>query len=555
MSYAGERLPYPGLRSFSRDETDLFFGREGCVDDMVNRLATTRFLAVLGASGSGKSSLVKTGMLDALELGFLSQAGPRWSMAIFAPGEAPMANLARELLRTVDKSPDQRDVQLLRSFLARGPRSIVEWCAEGNLPEGKNLLILVDQFEELFRYGRYAEREEAEAFVALLLEAARVPLGEARIYVAITMRSEYLGEAALIDGLADAINNGLYLTPRMTRDQVREAVTGPAAVEDFEIEPALVNRLLNDLTYFAPWEESDKDKDGSHQRERLGRRADQLPLMQHVLNRLWSIAAERGDRPITLTLKDYTELGGLKGALGAHGREILATLTPKGRAVAGSVFRALVAGSSLSQAVRNPTRFHELVEIADGDEEGVRNVVETFRAPGVNFLMPPPPAPLLDDTFIDISHESLIRQWDQFAEWLAQEVESSEAWWRLIDATERYEKGEGSLLSGLSLASLAHWWDREEPTAAWAKRHGGDFAKTKAFLEQSRAAEDAAKAEQASEQRQKARGRIRALAAVLIICIITPLTAFAGWQAYRASQQAEAATAAEAESAGGSRGG
>ncbi len=78
MSTAGGRLPYPGLRSFTREETDLFFGREGCVDDMVDRLAATRFLAVLGASGSGKSSLVKTGLLDALEIGLLHQAGSRW---------------------------------------------------------------------------------------------------------------------------------------------------------------------------------------------------------------------------------------------------------------------------------------------------------------------------------------------------------------------------------------------------------------------------------------------------------------------------------------------
>ena len=155
-----------------------------------------------------------------------------------------------------------------------------------NLPEGTNLLLLVDQFEELFRYSAYAEREEAEAFVALLLESARAPLGEARIYVAITMRSEYLGAAALIDGLAEAINNGLYLTPRMSREQVRDAIVGPAAVCGFEIEPALVNRLLNDLTSFAPWED-----DTGHQLERLVRRADQLPLMQHVLNRLWSLAA------------------------------------------------------------------------------------------------------------------------------------------------------------------------------------------------------------------------------------------------------------------------
>src|SRR5581483_7868509 len=119
------------------------------------------------------------------------------------------------------------DAALFRAFLLRGPLSVAEWCADGHLPAGTNLLLLVDQFEELFRYQDYAGREEAEAFAAMLLESARetgLP-----IYVTITMRSEYLGACALIEGLSDAINAGMYLTPRMSRDQCREAIVGPAA--------------------------------------------------------------------------------------------------------------------------------------------------------------------------------------------------------------------------------------------------------------------------------------------------------------------------------------
>ena len=204
MSGAGGRLPYPGLRSFAREEADLFFGREGCVDDMVDRLAYSRFLAVLGASGSGKSSLVKIGLLDALEIGLLTRAGSRWIVADFRPGDRPIHNLAEGLLRAsapnLADQQDGEDARFLRAFLMRGPRSVVEWCEAGNLPERTNLLLLVDQFEELLVYNTYAEREEAEAFVALLVESAKAPLSEARIYVAITMRTEYLGTAALIDG-------------------------------------------------------------------------------------------------------------------------------------------------------------------------------------------------------------------------------------------------------------------------------------------------------------------------------------------------------------------
>lgn len=115
------RSPYPGLRAYHGDESDLFFGREDCIDDMVERLAATRFLAVLGASGSGKSSLVRTGLLDALELGLHSQVGSRWLIADAHPGGQPMRNLALGLLRASgNDTPEALDLSLLESFLRRG---------------------------------------------------------------------------------------------------------------------------------------------------------------------------------------------------------------------------------------------------------------------------------------------------------------------------------------------------------------------------------------------------------------------------------------------------
>src|SRR6267142_5832563 len=116
------RAPYPGLRAFRRDETDLFFGREGCVNAMIDRLAATRFLAVLGSSGSGKSSLVKTGLLDGLELGLMAGVGSRWRIVEFRPGGSPLRNLARGLMASENESESdfetaQGDVDLLSAFL------------------------------------------------------------------------------------------------------------------------------------------------------------------------------------------------------------------------------------------------------------------------------------------------------------------------------------------------------------------------------------------------------------------------------------------------------
>ena len=483
---SGARLPYPGLRSFAREEADLFFGRDGCIDDMVDRLAATRFLAVLGASGSGKSSLVRTGLLDALELGLHPTAGSRWIFAEFHPGRSPIRGLAAALMATQTPSPDPADVELLAGFLRRGPRSVEEWYGDSGLAPN-NLLLVVDQFEELFRYGDYGQREEAESFVALLLESAASR--QASIHVVITMRSEYLGACALIPRLVEQINPGLYLTPRMDRQQCRDAIEGPAGVGGFVVEPALVNRLLNDMASFAPWE----DERGVDQLARLSRRADQLPLMQHILNRLW-LRASNGEPPVVLTEADYDAVGGLNGALDSHGAEIMAQLGEPRAAQTERIFRALVAGASLSTAVRRPCRFADLAAQSGGTTQDAREIVDAFRAAGCNFLQPPQTVPLDDDTIVDISHESLIRQWSLLAGWFAKEVEAGGVWVRLTSAAQRHRDGVGALLHGLDLDNLWEWWNRANPGKVWAERYGGQFEDTECFLAASKQQSDAEQA-------------------------------------------------------------
>ncbi len=481
------RTPYPGLRAFRREETDLFFGREDSTNAMVDRLAATRFLAVLGSSGTGKSSLVRTGLLDALELGLMAKAGSRWKIVDFRPGGSPLKNLARRLLELDSDAENPniapQDVDLLRAYLARGPRAVVEWCRAGHLPPGGNLLLLVDQFEELFRYQDYAGREEAEAFVALLIESAKE--ANAAIYVTITMRSEYLGACALIEGLSDAINAGMFLTPRMTRDACREAIVGPAEVCNIDIEPALVNRLLNDLANFAPWD----DRGANDQFDRLMRRADQLPLLQYTLNRMWQRAHDRSPKArVKLTVDDYVTIEGLSGALNAHADQIFEQLGKARAQVAAWVFRALTAGSTIADAVRRPTRLDDLISACGGDEAGVRAVTDAFRAPGVNFLLPEfdPQRPKLElNTYLDISHESLIRQWKKLSEWLEAEGRAAQQWRRLIDRL-----GTGEMLRGRELSNLIAWRTETKPNAAWAKRYGGDYPSAIAFLDKSQRAQN-----------------------------------------------------------------
>ncbi|MCP4381088.1 MAG: hypothetical protein GY798_06670 [Hyphomicrobiales bacterium] len=543
------RIAYPGLRPFDREEFDLFFGRENCVDEMVDTLAANRFLAVLGTSGSGKSSLVRTGLLNALELGFLASAGSDWQIADLRPRGHPIRSLAVALLALQGiPEPDEGEIEILSSFLRRGPRSLVEWYEAGHLPEGSNLVVLVDQFEELFRYQDYSGREEAEAFVALLIEAARedrVPL-----YVVITMRSEYLGACTLIEGLPEIINRGLYLTPRMSRGECEQAIVGPAEVCGFSIEEGLVNNLLNDLTDFAPWEA----ESGHDQSRRLGRRADQLPLMQHVLNLLWQRARDRGDGTVVLALQDYETAGSLSGALDRHAEEVAAGIDPAHADAIDTVFRGLITGKTITDAVRRPTRFGELVALAGDRREAAAAVVDAFRAPGVNFLTPASPEPITDDTIIDISHESLIRQWQRLSRCLDEEAQSVEAWNQLLLQADRYAAGAGGLLTGLDLDNLVAWWGRAEPTEVWANRHGNNYNEVRRFLDESQRTETERQQRESEDQRkliearEQARSGARfkrlsgALAGAVVLVILGAGAAIFLWlEADRAREGAEQA--------------
>ena len=222
--------PFPGLRPFDSHEAHLFFCRHGQSDELLRRLDENRFVAVVGTSGSGKSSLVRAGLLPSLYGGLLRPAGSAWRVAVFRPGADPIGNLGRALsapgILPREDDEDPQTVTLTEAVLRRGALGLAQTVVEARLPAGENLLVVVDQFEEIFRFRRTSEhRDDAAAFVKLLIEATRQH--QVPIYVILTMRSDYLGDCAQFRDLPEAINRGQYLIPRMTRDERRMAITGP----------------------------------------------------------------------------------------------------------------------------------------------------------------------------------------------------------------------------------------------------------------------------------------------------------------------------------------
>src|SRR5690348_4934273 len=239
-------VPYPGLRPFRYDESDIFFGREAQTDQLLGRLARNHFLAVTGPSGCGKSSLIKAGMIPALSTGFMVEGGSRWRICELRPGDRPLGRLARALVSATIWGADRTDSEsaaFIEATLRRGPLGLIELVGGAEALKGANLLVVVDQFEEIFRYRDRIAADEADAFVGLLL--ASIAQTDVPIYVVITMRSDYLGDCALFHGLPEAVSDAQYLAPRLARQDLELAIAGPARVFGGRVEPKLLNRLIN----------------------------------------------------------------------------------------------------------------------------------------------------------------------------------------------------------------------------------------------------------------------------------------------------------------------
>ncbi len=514
--------PFPGLRSFEPDEDHLFFGREIQIDDLLKRLRMTRFLSVIGSSGSGKSSLVRSGVIPALFSGFMVGVGSSWRINVLRPGENPTKNLAHALQEPVtfeadddfddlyepeegeeDEIPDSTVEQdhmtraMMETTLSRGSRGLIEAVRQLELGEFENLLVVVDQFEELFRFKRESEGtsydNEAAAFVKLLLTASAQK--DIPIYVILTMRSDFLENCTEFTGLTEAINQGQYLVPRMTREQRRAAITGPIAVGGAKIVPRLVMRLLNDV----------------------GNNPDQLPILQHALMRTWDYWQKNHVENEPIDLRHYEAIGTMKEALSLHAEEAYQEqLSEHNKTCARNVFTALTEKGSDGRGIRRPTTIGEICAVTGVGENSVTLVVERFRQPGRSFLVPPAGVALDLSTILDISHESLMRVWTRLRDWVDEEAQSAKLYRSLARAAESYQEGLTGLYRDPELQMALRWKEESEPNAAWADRYDPSFERAMIFLERSRQERDRAIARGERIQQQQLR-RSRLFAGVFAL--------------------------------------
>lgn len=486
------RLPFPnpfvGLRPFRTEESLLFFGRNEQTVELLQQLHRTRFLTVVGSSGCGKSSLIRAGLIPKLKAGFLVEDRDRWLTATMKPGDSPLRNLSECLLKelrshkrsggnsvikarlrvdkleldeaTTNANPsDQANFRniffakrldrLVQNIRSEGSQSLVNYLGSELSESAANVLLVIDQFEEIFRFGVESydpeKREEAEDFVSLMLA-----LAEQRtlpIYVVMTMRSDFIGDCDNFYGLPEAMNRSQYLVPRLTRQQRQQAIEGPIHLLGASISPRLLDRVLNDV----------------------GDKSDQLPVMQHALMRTFEAWQKSGDKKVDTS--HYEAVGTLAEALSREADAVLEGLSQEKLKLVEKIFRALTDIGANNTRIRRPIYLSNLCAITGANEDNVVGIVEQLsnnNQPFVTISWSQDKR----DALIDITHESLIKLWKQLGNWIDSETSSSEIYKRLASDAQRADR---ILYSRKSLESVRNWLEREKPTVAWAARYDQRF--------------------------------------------------------------------------------
>ncbi len=461
--------PFPGLRPFSVEESHLFFGREGQCETVLRYLTRNRFAAVTGASGSGKSSLIYCGLIPALYGGFITEAGSKWRIIATRPGNSPVENLAEAIAVSEKNGTTSEELslnkQILYTILRRSSFGLVNAVKQTRLAEGENILLILDQFEELFRYKESRKDStvfnETEAYIKLLVNALKQT--DQPIYVVLTMRSDFIGECSQFQELTRLINKSNFLIPQMTRDDFKDAIMGPLAVGGANIDPQLLQHLLNAI----------EDKN------------DQLPVLQHVMMRTWEFWTRNNENGIPLRTRDYEAAGKIENALSMHANEAFDELTDEGKAICRAMFKCLTEKGTDNKGTRHPATIKHIAEIAQAPDQMVIDVVSKFRAKGRSFLTPGEGIPIDSDTIIDISHESLMRIWDRLRLWVDEEFSSVQMYLRLAEAASQYQVGKTGLWRPPDLQLALNWKKTQQPSLAWAKKYNPAFEKVMVFLDAS----------------------------------------------------------------------
>lgn len=514
--------PFPGLRAFGIKESYLYFGREGQSDEVLNILSSHKFASILGSSGTGKSSLMFSGVIPTLFGGYFSEAGISWEVITVRPGLNPVQNLAKGFAEYAAGHPDEKGdyaffLSLFNALLTKSSRGLCQIYDSLKSLEGKNLLLYIDQFEEIFRFQHGAAlrfQDESLGYVNKIIETINSSIHP--VYIAISMRSDFLGECEKYPGLTNKINESHYLIPQMTRKQKKLVIEGPVAVGGGRISSRLTQRLLNDM----------------------GDRPDQLPVLQHALMRTWDYWLTHRNEDEALDFIHYEAIGTVNEALSRHADEAFFELDEAQQATCQVLFKTITEKLGEGDGIRRPARLHEIAGIADVEPELLMPIINKFREKGRALLMPPAEVPLTTDAIIDISHEALMRVWYKLRDWVEEEAASARLYLKLSDSAGDYLKGTGALLRPPDLQLAIEWRNKVQPSLSWALQYAPNFEAAISYLKMSEESYNAELENKEKTQKRRLR-RSQLIASVLGLAVIISMTVlvFALYQKKQADKQ------------------
>jgi len=502
-----ERNPYKGLRPFTEADARDFFGREGLIRRLVARLGEpgpgSRFLAIVGASGSGKSSVVRAGLVPAIRDGALGGQEDPFVAEMF-PGEHPIDELEAALLRIA-----AHPVPRLRERLNSGSRGLLE-VVDLVAPGEAEVVVVVDQFEEAFTLT--TDERERELFLESLRVAAADP--ESRLRVIVTLRADFYDRPLVYPRFGELLAEGTEAVPPLTPDELERAIRGPAERIGIRPEPGLVAEMIADV---------------AHQ-------PGALPLLQYALTELFE---HRDDEQLTLAA--YREIGGIAGALSARADRIYESTEPHGRRATKQLFLRLVALGEGRQDTRRRVPRGEL-DALDVDQEAIEGAINIFAR---HRLLTFDREPSTREPTVEIAHEALLGAWKRLRTWIddAREDLRHERGLARAAAEWRGSGGDPSfLLRGARLEQLESWGATTDLAIGRPER---GYLKASVDQRDREEHEEERRREREARIERRSRRRLRGLVAVFAAAalIATTLTVVATDQRGRAERQSRIASA------------
>ncbi|MGA8025759.1 MAG: ATP-binding protein [Bryobacteraceae bacterium] len=471
--------PFPGLRPFDSVDSEFFFGRGQEIDELINRLGAKRFLAVLGVSGCGKSSLVYAGLIPILVSGLAGPLAGDWDIYTMWPGDDPLGALETAI----------------GAKLPGKSHSLLAWAREQKTD--RKILIFVDQFEEIFAYREKTLPQDGGSKAALFIDTLLMAVSDASVpvYLVLTMRTDFLGEASVFRGLSEALNEGSYLVPRLSRLRQQDAIERPAAAFDSKFHPRLVQELLNES-------EGDPDK---------------LPILQHLLRVLWEARDDAGELSIEL----YRSVGGWQHAIEQDAEKILVRY-PEEPAGIKAMFQWLSAPGAAGKPIRRRVPFSELPKISGLSPDRAKAILNDFAERGfVRFHSG-------KEQLVDFMHESVMWQWPKLQQWIAEEAEDA-AEVRFLQQATKQRQG----LTGFTLENALEVKQRSIASPMWISRYISPTEEVDdllGWINSSAASVEAA-------ARLSRRGRQTFVALVSLLCIVLAIAGGISFYAYKTSEE------------------